>query len=97
MCYNYMVQTLRLEKEDVMVKYQGPVIKGDQGIQNADWIKTVGRWNYPRDIDEFLRAIAPTATEDGERRAETVRFLRLPVAQKMPDGLRQELQIRFAL
>ena len=59
----------------------------DEALHNADWTKQ--EWDLPDTLDGLLAAITP---HGGDEEAALVRFLRLPAARAMPEGLRVEVE-----
>lgn len=55
----------------------------DRDLESADWIKSAGVWDLPREPDRFY-ALFVAGTAPRERWAE---FKRLPVYRKMPPDL----------
>ena len=54
-----------------------------------DWIGD--KWNYPRNIDGFLKSLGTSRKDEHEARMWVEFFMVLPVSKKMPPQLRAEL------
>ena len=59
----------------------------DEALHNADWTKQA--WDLPDTLEGLLAAITPPG---GDEEAALARFLRLPAARAMPEGLRVEVE-----
>jgi hypothetical protein len=56
---------------------------------SEDWTGTA--WNYPRNIDGFLKSLGTSRKDEHEARVRVEFFMVLPVSKKMPPQLRAEL------
>ena len=59
----------------------------DEDLRNADWTKRT--WDLPDTLEGLLAVITPYGGDEEEALA---RFLRLPAARAMPEGLRVEVE-----
>ena len=58
---------------------------------SEDW--TARKWNYPTDVEGFLRALGTSVDDAREARSRVSVFLALPYASKMPAELRCALTV----
>lgn len=95
-----LVTLLEVPKEQTVAPFQKgwktrtmaePLLRPDDTLQNADWMRSLSWSIYPATADGLLLALSVDDAPHGEQKAAILHFMKLPAAKPMPRNVRMDL------